>query len=137
MKIKFRAWDIENEYMITSKQGVFTALRNIMDITRQNDGYYNNGELLKPNKNKYELMQFTGLHDKNGKEIYESDVVEVTREGILERGVVIFGSGCYFIKVKEHFLNSVTLLPLHECSRNDYKLKVIGNIYENSDLLGE
>lgn len=53
--IKFRAWDNENEYMITSLQGVYTALRNRMNITKQDDGYYNNGDLLKLNKGKYTL----------------------------------------------------------------------------------
>ena len=132
-EIKFRVWDKGLKRMHICGESVHDSM---MFEESGRASYYNlqNGC---GSLDEYELMQFTGLHDKNGKEIYESDVVEVTREGILERGVVIFGSGCYFIKVKEHFLNSVTLLPLHECSRNDYKLKVIGNIYENSDLLGE
>lgn len=123
-EIKFRAWDNENKYMVTSKQGVFTALRNSMDIVRQDDGYYNDGDLLKPNKEKYTLMQFTGMFDKNGKEIYEGDIVEITRECIYEKGIIIFKNGCFFIKSKE------TLLALYNCELNNYKVKVIGNIWE-------
>ena len=73
------------------------------------------------------IGQFTGLYDKNEKEIWGNDIVEITREGIYEKGIIIFKNGCFFIKSKEN------LLALYNCELNNYKVKVIGNITE---LLG-
>lgn len=142
-EIKFRAWDIENEYMITSKQGVYTALRNVMDITRQDDGYYNNGELLKPNKNKYELMQFTGLYDKNKTPIYEGDIVifedcEMSTESgygdtFINQGIVEYNNENCCFNVTER----ITVELVDVLYKGNESLEVIGNIYDNPDLLGE
>lgn len=140
-EIKFRAWDNENKYMVISKQGVFTALRNSMNIVRQDNGYYNDGDLLKPNKEKYILMQYTGLDDKNGKEIYEGDIV------LLD---------CYYyeepafdgeFKVIYDDINGMWLLVDLEDKENIYtfenirgyyktEIEVIGNMYDNPELLG-
>ncbi len=138
--IRFRAWDVENGYMITSKQGVFTALRNVMDITRQDDGYYNNGELLKPNKNKYELMQFTGLYDKNKVPIYEGDILKFINnrsedEDVSTSKVYTFEGVPFCIDIETGEYDVQTLAwaikgDISEC-------EVIGNIYDNPDLLGE
>ena len=76
------------------------------------------------------IGQYTGLHDKNGKEIYEGDIVLITRPCILEKGEVKFMNGCFTIKSKD------TLLMLYQCEINNFKLEVIGNIYDNPELLG-
>lgn len=119
-EIKFRAWDNENKYMITSKQGIFTALRNSMNITVQDNGYYNNGDLLKPNKEKYTLMQYTGLKDKNGVDIYEGDILRDFSEEI-EDWVVSYKHG-EFVGVFDNIM--CDLLELTD-------LEVAGNVYEN------
>lgn len=76
------------------------------------------------------IGQYTGLHDKNGKEIWENDIVEITRECIYDKGIIVFKNGCFFIKSKEN------LLALYNCELNNYKVKVIGNIYDNPELVG-
>ena len=80
--------------------------------------------------NEESIGQFTELYDKNEKEIWENDIVEITREGIYEKGIIIFKNGCFFIKSKEN------LLALYNCELNNYKVKVIGNITDNPELLG-
>ena len=128
-EIKFRAWDNENKYMVTSKQGVFTALRNSMNIVRQDNGYYNNGDLLKPNKGKYTLMQFTGLEDKNGKEIYEGDIVGDNKiKWIVKWNKHRMGFSLY--PTTKQLYDE---MPINV--ENKLNFKILGNIYENSELL--
>lgn len=122
-KIKFRAWDKENQewadghfwmkkvhvdYLLISKPSV-------MEMFHEN----------------YELMQFTGLLDANGKEIYEGDIVDFidlpAGEEALCTGQVIFEEFGW------HFTNSITESSL-SCYESQY-LCVVGNIYENPELL--
>jgi uncharacterized phage protein (TIGR01671 family) len=77
-----------------------------------------------------EIMQFTGLHDKNGKEIYEGDILRTDAEKEYISAVAYEQAGfkvdSYSDKdVCEHLEN---IAPHHSA-------EVIGNIYENPELL--
>lgn len=80
------------------------------------------------------LMQSTGLHDKNGVEIFEGDVVEIIYDGESFTGVVVYDLGETDFKATnnhEDYGNNFQYLTVGE------SIKVIGNIYQNKELLGE
>ncbi len=79
--------------------------------------------------------QYTGLHDENGEEIYEGDIVKVNGEIIAE---VIWENDYlgYFLYANEE--NSIDSFENGEQPLYDYwgSIEVIGNIYDNPELLG-
>jgi uncharacterized phage protein (TIGR01671 family) len=119
-EIKFRAWHKDLKKMfkigqITLEEGTWNFEPNDRDFIGMSIPY----------QPSFVLMQYTGIHDKNGKEIYEGDIVEITKECVCEKGIIVFKNGCFFIKVKEN------LLALYNCEFNNYKVKKLGNIYDN------
>lgn len=118
-EIKFRAWDKENKKMMKVSS---LSLENKEIAVRENGTYH-----FFRMKN-LELMQYTGIKDKNGKEIYEGDIYHVGDKKI-KYLVVWFDSG---FEGKQ--LRSTSYAGLKSWVKD---IEILGNIYENPELLEE
>ena len=131
-EIKFRAWLKETKEMVEVDDIRFSEplMINTTSAWRLED------EIV--------LLQYTGLRDKNGREIYEGDIVVIKRvitrwkhereilEALKRRNpkfVIVFEEGTFECKAKGEFAHSLSFL----CKYCD--IEVIGNIYEHKHLL--
>lgn len=124
--IKFRLWDKENKEMKVPLSPVWFE-----------ENYYGDDDFAKCAD--YEdcvLMQFTGLYDKNGKEIYRGDVVKYwVGDKPRQIGKITWGGWQYsFTRVVEG-KESTDFFGYNSEDINPNNLEVIGNIYENPELL--
>lgn len=151
-EIKFRAYDKEIEKMTYFDDEDY--LYNYPFILRleqvfKKDSNYDDYEDFeyKDVTDKIELMQYTGLHDKNGKEIYEEDVIEFSYDVFtgnfdtkVGRGTIEFIGGAFYIKPFEIEGKKVEDIDNEEWfllyTVNTDTLEVIGNVHENLELLG-
>lgn len=127
-EIKFRAWDKTYKIMnykvqvgntdYTDKN--YTCNSIWVDYgDRKSIGWMNADDAC------IDLMQYTGLKDKNGIEIYENDIIKTTRG---DWGVIIYKAPFFEVTVSEN--KSCTY------SRQWFsEIEVIGNIYQNPELL--
>lgn len=83
--------------------------------------------------------QFTGLHDKNGKEIYEEDVVKITNKN--SKVIPIKPLIAQIVWSEEYLAYILITTSVKDAFENlgdyiDYDIEVIGNVFENPELLG-
>lgn len=120
-EIKFRAWN----------KIVKQILYNVYPIDQEGTCNFGSGTIIN-----CEVMQYTGLKDKNGKEIYEGDIVSIksqyeTDEPIDTKARVEFFDGAFILDFHAMRLTWAVL----EYKNSNWLIEIIGNIYENPELL--
>ena len=131
--IRFRAWHNTWEKMCEVKRIRFDDERNITIVLLKGEAFGSNAHL-----EGIELMQSTGLFDKNGKEIFEGDILKVANNDSSWFEVVKYDHDkAMFISKEVNLKYEVPETPLYDLfSPYLFKVEVIGNIWENRDLLG-
>lgn len=83
------------------------------------------------------IMQSTGLRDKNGKEIFEGDVLEIEdEEEVLGNAKLTWDNEQAVFMIEAISVDDIA--PFHEIlSDESYSYRVVGNVYENPELLEE
>jgi uncharacterized phage protein (TIGR01671 family) len=156
-EIKFRAWDGENKTVRQVEELSFEKDGSIHGLLSKERGkdvgrvYLGQPTMVDVgNKNHpegwlddYPLMQYTGLKDKTGREIYEGDIVRYeTEDGDVWTAQIIWDTG-----EENIFISGFKAQPIHDITDEIYddngnpplgwtgEIEVIGNIYENPELL--
>lgn len=136
---KFRAWDKFNAQYWNSEE-----YNNLGDFFKKIQHFIDGG-------NDLIIEQFTGLIDKNGKEVYEGDIIkwketrffnkEQEQKGVAMprffKSAVVYDDAEFLVSSTQEFDTPLCCFFRTEDVHNqfDYKAEVIGNIYENPELL--
>lgn len=116
MEYKFRVWDYDEKKMYYQDDLIISFDKIGEDV------YVYKNETVEPLYN-YELMQYIGLKDRNGQEIYKGDVLEYTFNEETNRDMIVYSGNMFTYK--------------HACRWSLFQDEIIGNVYENPELLEE
>lgn len=137
---KYRAWDKVNGTM-HKVAGINFGINGGRVISLAETNRYNNNH--KRWHTDVELLQSTGLLDKNGKEIFEGDIVKVKAEDVESKihsdryqvGMVIYTYGSFDIQTNDGTFTG--LIPESNLTDILLTFEVLGNKFEHPHLLGE
>ena len=124
-EIKFRAWLKEERKMVNVETLFIGINRLCFGNSKTEDLFFRDFE-------EVELMQYTGLKDKNSKEIYEKDIISCNK---YKNVVVFFENGCFKVRYPKN--DTTNIICTLDTFLEKYKCKISGNIYENFELLEE
>ena len=126
---KFRCFDKKYKKMIKVNE---INCEKISVWIESDSGVHENRHTLTRGFDEVILMQSTGLHDEHGIEIFKGDIVEIIYDGKLFTGVVVYDLEEADFKAtngNEDYGNNFQYLTVGE------SIEVIGDIYQNSELL--
>jgi len=137
MKTKFRAWHKTEKKMCEVSLINFDKGAFLIGVKKGEDEYIEGGKkiVIAPEDgrfcewNEFDLIQFTGLKDKNGVEIYEFDIVAIDNE---ENPVI---TKCIYEPGYFTLLDSAGGSWTRQLFHQQERLEVVGNRFENPELL--
>ncbi|MEK2588761.1 YopX family protein [Lentilactobacillus buchneri] len=125
-EIKFRIWRAPDEYDKTSWMESWDSLLN-----------YSMSDIFQLDNPDDVLEQFTGLKDKNGKDVYEGDIL-AWHSNIYRKhdwvGLVLYRGAGFAVQESDKSYSSPEWLDC-ACRKDANIIEVIGNIHENPELL--
>ena len=135
-EIKFRVWDKKKSCYLKNLPNAY-AITNVGDLIFGDTNWYES--LQNVHNSYYVIQQFTGLQDKNGKEIYEGDIVKIPNgnppENDAELYVVEWKTPAWAYRIVNNKNKVCAIFEDIGFSEKEDLAMVIGNILDNPEYL--